>query len=308
MEVLISPPEVQGLPPNRKFLACISLFILICFDASGVSATTVIAIVTPEGIIVGTDAKEVTALRLINPIGSRMIPRKAELIANDRILVSSSGLVHGQGYDFFDWIKKISADLPDDISVEDFVHVLERESAAEFQDMNTALQTKEVAGPSFEFCTNFVRYLIAGYRDARPMVFKVEFYIDWQRKLLVGPLTTTFNSPHSGTELGLYSIGEVTALIEITDRNSYAYKQASLHAPKEFAKFFAGGNLTECEALGLIKALIKIEEEVSPSKVGGIGQIFFIPVSGPIRESKCNALTPSRKSSQTTRKQTQQNP
>jgi hypothetical protein len=280
----------KSLPfPNRKTITSFFLFALLCFDTLTAYSTTEIVIVTSEGIIFGSDAKGVTHLRDRTPIGSEMTTRKAELVVNNRFLIASAGAARGPNYDFFSWVNEISHNLPKDISLKDFVSVVERESATIFTD--EVLRTGQLTRPPLEFCKNFIEYLIAGYQDDHPWVYTVRFEIDWESKRFIGPLTNILHRPQENTrDFGFHVLGAETAISEIENRNSYAYKKASTLAPEALTKLLSNSDMTECQAAGLIRALIKVEEEVSPSKVGGIGEFFFIPVSGPIRETKCSVL------------------
>jgi hypothetical protein len=284
---------MESLPPRpyRKLVAF--LFVFFLTHASVARCTTVIAIVTPKGIIVGTDAKIVTTVGVsLSPVNSAFVAQKIQLVVNNRILVASAGLESGPNYKFETWIQEISRDLPKDISVEDFVAVLERESATKFQNADIELATSQFKPPPFEFCRDFIQYLVVGYQGGRPRVYGIEYHIDWERKHLVGPRLTAYHAPENhSVDLGLYSIGEVGAITELGNRDSYAHKQASLHAPGILEKLSSGQEITECEASKLIRALIKIEEGVSPTKVGGVGRFFYIPApSGTFRESKCISL------------------
>jgi hypothetical protein len=266
-------------------ITAITLTILLI--AAPVYSTTVVAVITSQGIIIGSDAKRISVASGI-VTGEENIDTKIQLIAGGRILVASSGIMQTSEYNFFDWIKKISVDLPNEVSVEDFALLLKGEAAKEFDGFERDAQIVKGNGSPLDVCNVVVRYLVAGYQNGHPMVYTVEIYLDWEDKRVIGPILTLQNSDGVGwTKTGIAYIGESAAIREITNERSYAHQKAASSFPETATRFFNGRDLNECEAAKLIRGLIKVEEEVSPSKVGGLGRFYFIPRVGPIRESKC---------------------
>jgi hypothetical protein len=204
------------------------------------------------------------------------------LVADNRILIASSGFNKGLGYDFPNWIDGISKRLPKNISVKDFVAFLEKESAAQFKDFDDlVLKTGLLTPAPVELCRPFIQYMVLGYDGGKPWVYLVQFYIDWDRGHLVGPKTSIMHpTQRSAADVGMYPIGQVMATVDIANGNSYAHKQAVLHCPKALAQFFTDGNVNKIEAVALITVLIHVQEEVNPSEVGGLGRFFYLPKIG----------------------------
>jgi hypothetical protein len=245
-------------------------------------ATTVIVVITSKEIVVGSDGKQTATVGDGTPRGTSMVVKKAELVANNRIVVATAGVAQIGGYEFSPWIKGIGHGLRENISVKDFVLLLEKESAAKFALFDRGVLAQGLlTHPPGEYCRSFVQYLVVGYENSKPWVYLVKFYIDWDRKHLVGPKTIILHpSEINSTDADLISIGDDDALKDILNGNSYAYKQAARTIPKTFAKYLAAGDFDEPQAVELIRTLIHIEEEVVPSEVGGLGQFFRIPVRG----------------------------
>ncbi|MBV9888337.1 MAG: hypothetical protein JO119_17465 [Acidobacteria bacterium] len=281
-------PRREVLPlPNRKFLV-ISLVALAFFSAPQALPTTVVAIVTPHGIVIGSDAKTLlTENRVPTASGSR--PSKVELV-KDRILVATAGFFAGGGYEFHDWINKVSRNLPGDVSVQDFVSALNRESAKEFQNFGP-LATGKLARPPFSPSYDiFVQYLVAGYEGGFARMLEINFFVDWKKKFIGAPKTNVV--PISSEDLvSIHLIGERGALNDIRDGDSYSHKQALRIAPGAFAKIFSGEEITECEAVLAAGAIVRIQETATPSKVGGLGRFYYLPRTGVGRESSCTLLS-----------------
>jgi hypothetical protein len=278
----------------RRSIA-VGLLALCYLDAPAAYSTTVIAIATPDGIVVGTDALVTTgSYGDVNRTGSKLVPKKIELILGNRIVVATSGIVGSSTYEFHDWIEEISKDLPKDTSVEDFVHVLERESAAKFQYLTPLLKSGKLTTPSDKFCGNLVKYLVVGYQEGHPRVYTVEFYNDWANKQLVGPITNLLTQ--RGSDFGIFMIGQFNAINELKNPKSFAVKQASIRAPNVLTKLLTTGNASECEVASLIRVLVKVQGDVNPDDVNGVGQLFYIPRLGFIRETSCRAAYSAKRS------------
>jgi hypothetical protein len=264
--------------PHRKLLTAVLLVTL----SSRSFSTTVVAVITRDAIIVGSDAKITTTRGNGVLVDTESSEHKIELVAHDRIIVASSGLQEGPGYNFSAWIRSVGQSLPENISVTDFVAFLEAKSAAKFHDFDKRfLETGKLTAAPGDVCKEFLRYLVLGYENGTPQVYIVQFYIDWDRKHLVGPQIIHAH-PSSGyrADFGMYAIGETGGINDLRNRHSYAYEESARRIPQTLARFLSNRDLNESQAVELIRTLIHVQEEVTPTIVGDIGKIFRLPVAG----------------------------
>jgi hypothetical protein len=286
--------------PNRKFVA-IGFLAMANLMAPWAFGTTVVSIVTPHGVLIGSDAKQVTTGADRVPTGSRLVPTKIELVKN-RILVATAGLVNTDGYRFNDWITQISNKVSNDISVDDFASALKRESANKFRNFKSEfLDSKKLTRPRFTSpCYAVFQYLVAGYESGHARVYEIDFFVDWGHNILIGPEMNPVSTPIDDV-FSLHTMGDNVALKEIANENSYVHTQALKIAPDVFGKIFSSKEITECEAVSAMRALIRIQGTVTPSTVGGLGRFYYIPTSGNAYETKCNLA--SHRTSEDTKKQ-----
>jgi hypothetical protein len=242
------------------------------------SATTVVLMVSPLGIVIATDSK------YVSNVGSGLktgegITDKVTIVQNHFAVASlgqadiRSGLVH---YNFLQWIKDIQTRLRRDVSVDELASIVETESVNEFGTFDSVLERGLIVQKvPFENCESFIQYVIAGFQDNQPRIYTITFDIDWNHKKLIGPKKTRLL-----IDMPLYFFGAKEALLNLTNPDSFAYKQAMIDTPKEFRAFLAGPATDLNEYIVLSRILVGIEEKTNPNEVGGDIRLIKILPNG----------------------------
>src|SRR6202171_1384310 len=265
-----------------SLLACVPL-----------KSTTVAMVITPNGIVIGADG------RTIKLGGNQRKPgtdsaKKLAVIQN-RLVIASLGLQRpGNGavmpYDFTSWLSRIEQRLMNSHpSSKERVHV-------HLLGFDVILKggTMTRTDP-LEDSYPLVDYVIAGYKDKRPMVLVIHFYVDWERQTLIGPKRISMHPAQGASRdsFGMYSFGFNWAISNLTNPNSYAYRQAVALAPLETKTLLAYEDLSIEQAKRSIRVLIDIEKQVEPTVVGGDTMIVEISTDGNANvEYRNEALSP----------------
>jgi hypothetical protein len=254
--------------------------------ASTCRPTTLIVVIVPQGMVVGADGKTVAVYPSKKSPSETGSARKLFLIQN-RLAIATVGLTKAfngptTAYDSNVWIPNVEKELPDNIAVDAFASVIYNESAKAFSGFDVILTSGTMKQQSpLEQCSSLVQFLVAGYKAERPMVFVVDFNIDWQRKTLVGPQKTQMHPVQgAGINFGLYSIGVNAAIKQLNNQDSYAYKQAISICPIETKAILTYKAMTLEQAARFVRVLINIEKEVEPNDVGGDTTVASIPKIG----------------------------
>lgn len=154
------------------------------------AATTAVVVVTEQGIVMATDSKTTVRVADFSTFGE-LTTRKLVLVQG-RIVIACIGVsdfrTANSHHNFLTWMQSLQLKLPDNVSVEEFTRIIEKESARVFSTFDTfskdgSLKKQE----SDETCKTFVQYLIAGYQAGTPLLYEVRSYIDWNYESLVGP-------------------------------------------------------------------------------------------------------------------------
>jgi hypothetical protein len=251
------------------------LVVLLAFPVP-LGATTIVLIVTPYGMVIGSDSKMFTT-NVLGSDSSRVGEgsTKKFVIVQDRIIVASLGhsdIQRGSAhYNFLTWMEKLQTNLPDGISVDDLTSTIQAESAKVFAEITTALQRGIIKRHEpTETCGDFVRYVIAGYQGGAPRIQIVQYYVNWDEERLIGPQVILLD-PDKQTvgNFRIHYLGIREALTNVLNRDSYAYKQTMINSPKAFRDLLAHRNVPLNETIALARAFIAVEEKISPDDVGG---------------------------------------
>jgi hypothetical protein len=247
-------------------------------------ATTVVAIVSPQGIVLAADSNQIRRTtdwsRLPNTTTTKLV------VIQDRIAVANIGISDigdgGVHYYFSPFIKDIQARLPPNVSVDDVASVIQDESAKVFANFDVILESGTLKqNDSLEDCHLFIQYVIAGYQQGLPKIRVVQFYIDWKARRLVGPKAIVLGPAKDiHIDFSTYGFGITQAITDIFDRHSYAYKQALARSPKAFRALLDHRSISLDETSTFARVLIQIEEEVNPSEVAGDVAIIKILPNG----------------------------
>ena len=257
-------------------------------------STAVAVIIGKSGMVIATDSKGMTSGVVegqTERIGERKLV-KAFIIQHRFATVCIGYCTYNFSrngeppevidYDFGTWILNIERGLPDKISFDAFVDTVNNELGKIIPKLRApiaagAMQPKN-AWDKFEVVS---QYVITGYESGTPRLSVLEFYVDWEAKRLQGPYQVPVepNGPLLGKNRG-YMFGVKEAATEFLNRNSYAYKQATVLCPKAFDNFITNRAISLNESTSLAKVLVRIEENTNPSWVGGGVQAVTILPTG----------------------------
>jgi hypothetical protein len=253
-----------------------ALLFLACALTCYCRATTVTVIATPSGIVMASDSGKST--RTGNLPSVKSTTNKFYVVQN-HIVVSSVGFsdlgaVPGKGtgphYNFLEWMGNIDGKLDPNISVDDLADIVERESAGTFSKIDDVLSAGLIKPrKELEDCRTFIQYIIAGYSHNSAKIYVINFYIDWDRKKLVGPKRILlFPSPEATGNYVFYSFGITEALDDVSNPDSYAYKTISLNCPA-YRTLTARRDITITQSIAVAKEFVRVEEKTNPTEVFG---------------------------------------
>jgi hypothetical protein len=261
---------------KHKWGALLLLFACSCH------ATSVVVIVSPAYIVVGSDSRSTIAGNTsINSETATKI-----FIVQNHIVVADLGVarlddVNGRvGYDFAIWLNALSKTFPANVSVSQVTSAIESKSRETFVGFDRAfIKTHRMPQPtSADWFQSLATYVIAGYENGRPSVQTVEFYIDWITESLIGPIKGPLHKEAGvGIDSYLVALGHNGAIGNFHNRNSYMYKQCIFRSPRIFKKLLSAPmDMTVVESKRIVQTLIQVQEEVEPNEVGGDIQIGTI--------------------------------
>jgi hypothetical protein len=268
----------------RKLQAVFILTLLLV--PTQTNATTVVLLVTRNGMIVSSDSKTVSRRSDFSAAGH--IEQSKFAIIHNRIVISAIGVsdyrdaIHH--YNFLAWMQDLELRLPADISVDDIAEVIERESSAIFSEFDIGsslrkgtIKRKFPAWPG----EIFSQFVIAGYEKGAPRVYKVQFDIDWDTQSFIGPVKVLlYPDPADADNYQIFRFGTQEAIADFLDRKSYAYQEAKGLCPKAVTDIAGGVYPSFDENVCLSRALVRVEEKTNPDEVGGTVRTVRILPSG----------------------------
>ncbi len=254
-------------------------------------ATTVVMVITPKGMIVGSDSGYSEHTGDFVTLNTGNVSKFVTV--QDRFVVASIGTADISRpnppfatisfYNFLTWIKKVEEAMPANVSVEDLAKGIQEKSAATFIGFDEVLASKWFKQPKpLERFRPFIQYVIVGYAKEGPQIYVVQLYIDWDERKLIGPKTILLypDSNAAGGNYFVYGIGISQVLEDISNPRSYAYKQVSAECPS-FRTLMARHDITVAEAEPIVRAMIAVEEDTNPTEVfGDISTVTILPNSG----------------------------
>ena len=252
----------------------IGLLLLLVSTSLRIYATTVVVIVSKNGMAVSSDSK--TGLSGSDNRVTGSIEQDKFVILNRRIVVAAignSGFSNDKNkFEFLDWMAKIQSELPIDASVDDVASFVEKESSTLFAAFDFGSQIKS-GQLSIEnrtaLCTLFTEFAIFGYQDGSPRIVTVQFNVDWTSKALVGPSRSQMPMPNLH-QVVLIPMGQVGAITDWSDKNSYAHSVAVELCPEAVKKFDSRKVMLSLDdEISVSRALIQVEENTNPTSVGG---------------------------------------
>lgn len=266
---------------KRNHSVCGLAFLLLCHSSF---ATSVMVIITPQGIVIAADS--LLRTRNVNPATTDPPNGTTDKIAvvHDRIAVGNVGLAgptsiissNGSrlfGYDSALWFREIEEKTAKDISVSSLVGIVEDKSRSTFSPLNNSIQSGALKRDQASNLPGF-QYLVAGYEAGIAVIQEVNFYVDWENRQLIGPITVPiFPNPQTRrNDFGVYaaSMGykRATAQVLRHETDSAAYRSVASETILELPKLYRGENLSLDQASTLLHAFLRAEHKNTPDAVG----------------------------------------
>jgi hypothetical protein len=258
-----------------------ALLMLVLCACPFALATVVVVIITPTGIVIGADGRSViSSARKGIPIGSRRT-KKMFLMQGRLVLVGIGFTSASSGshtvYEFSTWAAGIEKRLPANVSITEFIEIVENEGARTFEGFDAVIKSGTLKKKkSFE--KYLVQYLIVGYDDGVPTLYKVDFEIDWNHQHLIGPILSLVHpEKNARVDFGIYALGSHVAIGQIGDPKSKAHNDVAAGARGELDSLLSHRDLNLEQAARLIRRLIAVEAENNPAEVGPPISIITIP-------------------------------
>jgi hypothetical protein len=235
---------------HHKTAPVFSMILLVC---SFCHATTVAFVVTPYGILVGTDSG--------NTDRSQRRINKA-IIIQRRLVVTSVGAADidfdSFYYHFIEWIAAVEKKCPKNVSVSALTSLLEVESRATFKDFDRIIASGALDRKKTPYF--FIQYFVTGYQSGIPTMTTVYFKIDWKKRRLTGPVVEEIYPSHnSRVDFGFFGGGYNEVFSELQDRKSDAYKEMLALIPNELPKLLSQQNLSLSEGTNACLAAMRYE-------------------------------------------------
>jgi hypothetical protein len=272
---------------------CVLLFVFSC---PRVSATTVLVIVTPTGIVVAADTKVVSV-----DIGGYSAPPEGPttkmFIIHGRIAVGTLGLGRQSlttldktppfSYDPPVWLRKIEKKTPRNISVRQFIDIVKSESSSTFSDLNRLIHTGAIKQEQAPELTGG-QYIVSGFESGVAIVEEINFEVDWKNRQLVGPtVESVFPDPKARrVDFGFHaaSRGYNDAVDDVLRQkaDSKGFKLVSSEAGVELSILLARKDLTMNQASTLLHAFLRAQNKYTPKYVGPPYNIVWLRKDGTV--------------------------
>jgi hypothetical protein len=280
----------QLIAPPAAACARVIFILMVFFTES--HSTTVVTLITESGIVVSADSKirierNDQGLNIGDKEGTKIVVIQHHLtIASigKEFYTYRNSITHKSAgeYDFAKWIQDIQGRLPDNVSFDDFVEIVKREIVKMIPVVQVAVSGRGERQGNVNIFHPFIQYVIAGYQNGIPRLCVLEFYIDWDRKVVIGPYQVPMdtNIPKDHPVRGSF-FGVQEAIADFSNRQSYAYKQAMTLCPKPFQDFISHRPVSLDESVSLARSFVTIEEHTNPDTVGGKVRVVEItPTDG----------------------------
>jgi hypothetical protein len=255
-------------------------------------ASTIVAIVAPQGMIIASDSGATIKSEDYTPIRQeraiKFLPVKHLVVAAIGTTDFTEVLQNGtRDVHFVEWITNLEAGLPADVSPETMADKIAAEATLMLAPLDQEIRAGRMKqGNLQEKFKVLTQYMIFGYSLGEPRIYVVQFYIDWDKKEILEPKTFLLH-PGPGMRdhsYAFYSFGITQALDDISNTSGYAYQQVVRQCPA-LADLYAVRDISLDSILNIARAEVRVEERTNPSRVfGEIATIRMLPDGshGPI--------------------------
>jgi hypothetical protein len=257
------------------------------------SATTVLAIVTPSGIVIAADTK-VNSVDIGGYSAPPEGPTSKIFIVHGRIAVGIDGLGTQHlttrddrplfDYDPPAWFRKIEEKTSRDISVRQFVDIVKSESSSTFSRLSELIQRGAIKQEQAPQLTGF-QYLVVGFESGIAIVEEINFEVDWKNLKLKGPTVEhVFPDPKARVDFGFHaaSMCYTDAVNDVLGGNtqSESFKLVTKEAGSELKILLARKDLSMTQASTLLHAILRAQHKHTPKYVGPPYDIVWLCKAG----------------------------
>jgi hypothetical protein len=267
--------------------------LLVFFWCLPSSATTVLVLVTHEGIVIAADSK----VGIVDFGGFSAPPEPPVhkiFLVQDRVAVGIVGLGSQHittaddiplfDYDPAVWLKKIEQRAPPDISVTKLAQLMEEEGQRTFSQLTRLWQT-EASRRTAPWCQIIgFQYLVSGFEAGVPVVEEVNFTIDKKTCEISAGILPVFPYPSARADFGFHvaSMSFDNAIADDIEQrtNSPAYRSISSEASTELSMLLDRQDLSRDQAAKLLVALLRAQARLTPGFVGSPFTVLWLPNDG----------------------------
>jgi hypothetical protein len=264
---------------RNAYLTLLFLFLPKC------NATTVVLIVTHRGIVIGADGETTNPVLGTHGTAVKVILLKKRLIVANRglqkIRFNDDGTIL---YSFPSLIGQIDNQTSGKVSVDGLTAVIKKQIPTAFSLIIDAIKSGRLTheqAVKMGLDPDIVQYIIAGYQRGIPIVYSLSIMPDWNTKTVNGPVQVVLNpTDGSDPEFQISNYGLWEAIDQIKTTDTKEQKEFAARVPVESRAIFAGDDLTLKQASNVARAMIGIEAEAEPGRVGLPFTIVTVPKAG----------------------------
>lgn len=274
--------------------------LILLIQCTNLSATTIVAIITKNGIVISSDTKTVSRQSDYSTNGA--LEQSKAVVIENRIVIAAEGISDWKDgiehYNFRAWTQDFERRLAPNSSLDQIVSSFEKEITAEFASLNVedAIRVGKIARQMPDSsCEAFANFLIAGYQEGKPLAYRIQFEIDWNEKRFIGPILIPLHKTYGENSNFLINyLGAHQAIEDFQNKDSYAFQQLHILAPSAIQAIANRRYPTLSETVTLSRAFVQIEKSTNPETVGGSTQTFVIAPTGSARVLGSGGLTTSQ--------------
>lgn len=253
-----------------KLVAIVLAFSNIC------SATTVVVLITPQAIVLGSDGKEV---------GTRVRTVHKTIIFKKRIVIACLGKANFEvsdndgslTFNFNQWIADVEKQYSGNVTVADVTMFLKSKSSVALQSLNRFIREGKVDFQKPQ--KNFLDFVIAGYDSGVPTINQVKFQIDWDKNSVNQTVANDHPRADTRVDFDFFILGSSNFNVnDVKDRESQGYKEMAAFIPHVLPKLAAMKPLTNDEASSTCLAVLRIEAK----HFDDVGPPYLITINVPL--------------------------
>ena len=272
--------------------------LLFLFVSVPLSATTVLVIITPDGIVVAADSKTITKY-FGGESGPEFGPTKKIFLIHNRIAVGTVGMAGAPQviltaanrpiftYDPIAWFAEIENKTPEDVSVREVVRIIKSKSDSAFSPVGALIDKGAIKQKQ---AGNYrLQYIVCGFDDAGvAVVEEVNLNFDWQNGQLIGPdvvpVFPDFKARRFDFGFHAASSGYTDAVDAVLreQANSKMFKSVVAEAGKELSIFLTKKDLNLDQASRLLCAILRAQHKHTPSAVGPPYDVIWLQKDGMV--------------------------